>query len=131
MITAMINALIVLPPDSDSEPRQMTLRFDRQRILSVDEPPRRGDTVIDMAGRAIYPGLVNAHDHLEMNHYPRTKFRDVYTNAAQWGIDFTPRLAEEPFCTLRRVPLAEQCQNRDAQKRAERRHAGGASQPAA
>ena len=110
MSTALINALIVLPPEStEGESRVMPLRFDRERILSLDTPPRRTDRVIDLAGLAVYPGLVNAHDHVEMNHYPRTKFRPVYANAAQWGMDFTPRLAEEPFRTLRKLPLAEQC----------------------
>jgi len=70
----------------------------------------RSDAVIDLSGCTVYPGLVNAHDHLEMNHYPRTKFRETYSNAAQWSADFTPRLQEEPFRTLRQMPLAEQCQ---------------------
>jgi cytosine/adenosine deaminase-related metal-dependent hydrolase len=58
---------------------------------------------------AVYPGLVNAHDHVEFNHYPRTKFRPVYADAADWAADFTPHLSAEPFARLRRVPLAEQC----------------------
>lgn len=107
MITALVNALIVLHGD---ESRVTTLRFDARRILTLDSPPRRGERVIDLAGYAVYPGLVNAHDHIEMNHYPRTKFCPIYTNASQWSEDFTPRLEENPFCTLRRVPLEEQCQ---------------------
>ena len=108
--TAFINALIVPPPGSSAgEPRLTTLRFDRRRILSIDKAPVRGDRVIDLTGCAVYPGLINAHDHLELNHYPRTKFREVYTNAAQWSADFTPRLQTEPFRTLRQWPLIEQC----------------------
>jgi len=105
MATCLINATLVLP----SGPKVAPLRFNRARILSVGSLPQRGDTIIDLTGRAVYPGLVNAHDHLEMNHYPRTKFRDVYGNAHQWGLDFTVRLDDEPFKSLRRVPLAEQC----------------------
>jgi cytosine/adenosine deaminase-related metal-dependent hydrolase len=108
--TAFVNGLIVPPPGSAAgEPRLTTLRFDRRRVLSLDQPPLRGDTVIDLTGCAVYPGLVNAHDHLELNHYPRSKFRDIYANAAQWSADFTPRLQDEPFRTLRQLPLAEQC----------------------
>ncbi len=108
--TAFINALIVPPPGSAAgEARLTTLRFDQRRVLSLDRAPARGDTVIDLSGCTVYPGLVNAHDHLELNHYPRTKFRERYTNAAQWSADFTPRLQEEPFQTLRQIPLAEQC----------------------
>lgn len=108
MATALINAWIVLPAEAGG-PRLTPLRFDRSRILSIDEPPTRRDTILDLEGRAVYPGLINAHDHLELNHYPRTKFRPVYENAHQWGLDFTPRLDDEPFRSLRRVPLAEQC----------------------
>ena len=60
---------------------------------------------IDLEGYTLFPGLVNAHDHLELNHYPRTKFRDVYDNAHQWGEDVNARLNDEPFKTLRSYPL--------------------------
>lgn len=107
MPVAIINALIVLPPEIGA--RVTTLRFDARRILSLDQPPQRGDMVHDLSGRALYPGLINAHDHLELNHYPRSKFRPVYPNAHEWGHDFLPKLAEEPYRTLRKKPLEEQC----------------------
>jgi cytosine/adenosine deaminase-related metal-dependent hydrolase len=56
---------------------------------------------------AILPGLINAHDHLELNHYPRTRFRDRYENAHQWGEDVNDRLQTEPFLTLRAYPLRD------------------------
>jgi cytosine/adenosine deaminase-related metal-dependent hydrolase len=108
MPTALVNALVVLPPEAD-EPRITTLRFDSSRILSLDKPPRRGDVVHDLRGWAVYPGLINAHDHLELNHYPRTRFRPFYENAHQWGEDFLRVLDEEPFASLRRTPLDQQC----------------------
>ena len=61
-----------------------TLRF-TSRILAVGEPPHRGDTVIDVDGAFVLPGLVNAHDHLELNHYGRQKFRDRYDNVITYG----------------------------------------------
>lgn len=60
---------------------------------------------VDLEGFTIFPGLINAHDHLELNHFPRTKFRDVYDNAHQWGEDVNARLNDEPFKTLRSYPL--------------------------
>jgi len=112
MITiALLNALIALPPGSPGGvPRVTTLRYNQHRVLSLDTAPKRGDKVLDLDGSTIYPGLVNAHDHLELNHYPRTKFREVYVNAAQWSADFTPKLTHEPFRTLRQMPLDRQCQ---------------------
>src|SRR5207237_10820947 len=58
-----------------------TLRFG-SRILAIGEPPRIGDTVVDLDGAFVLPGLVNAHDHLELNHYGRLKFRETHENAS-------------------------------------------------
>jgi cytosine/adenosine deaminase-related metal-dependent hydrolase len=63
------------------------------RILGVGDPPRAGDTVIDGDGGVVLPGLVNAHDHLELNHYGRLKGRDRYVNASEWIDDLRPRLS--------------------------------------
>ena len=64
-----------------------------------DSPP------VDLDGYTLFPGLINAHDHLELNHYPRTKFRERYDNAHQWGEDVNTRLDEPPFRELRALPL--------------------------
>ncbi len=108
MVIAFVNALIVLPPDLGG-PRYTTLRFDRPRILSIDRPPAKRDRTIDLNGAIVYPGLINAHDHLELNHYPRSKFREVYENAREWSLDFTPRLDQEPYLSLRQMPLTWRC----------------------
>lgn len=62
---------------------------------------------IDLYGLSVFPALVNAHDHLELNHYPRTRFRARYNNAHDWGEDIDHRLNEEPFRSLRAYPLAD------------------------
>jgi cytosine/adenosine deaminase-related metal-dependent hydrolase len=72
----------------------------------LDKPAHNAITV-DLAGYTIFPGLINAHDHLELNHYPRTKFRERYDNAHQWGEDVNTRLNDEPFKSLRAYPLAD------------------------
>jgi len=65
-------------------------------VLNVGEPPRRHDVVIDLEGAYVLPGLINAHDHLELNHYGRLKFRDRYTNVSQWIDDMRPELKNNP-----------------------------------
>jgi hypothetical protein len=70
----------------------------------VGDKPNHAVTV-DLEGYTVFPGLINAHDHLELNHFPRTKFREVYDNAHQWGEDVNARLNDEPFKTLRSYPL--------------------------
>lgn len=67
--------------------------------------PLNDAQIIDLEGYTVYPGLINAHDHLELNHYPRSKFRERYDNARQWHEDMNVRLNEEPYKTLRAYPL--------------------------
>ncbi len=70
----------------------------------VEKPPHDA-LVVDLEGYTIFPGLINAHDHLELNHYPRSKFREVYNNAHEWGEDMNARLDTEPYKSLRAYPL--------------------------
>jgi cytosine/adenosine deaminase-related metal-dependent hydrolase len=71
-----------------------SIRFS-SRVLSIGESPRRSDVVLDAEGAFVLPGLVNAHDHLELNHYGRLKFRDSYQNASHWIGDMRPRLRKD------------------------------------
>jgi cytosine/adenosine deaminase-related metal-dependent hydrolase len=72
-----------------------SIRFS-SRILGIDSAPERSDVVVDLEGAFVLPGLVNAHDHLELNHFGRLKFRDFYENAAFWIDDMRPKLQEDP-----------------------------------
>ena len=83
-----------------------TLRF-ASRVLAIDAPPHRGDVVIDLDGAFVLPGLINAHDHLELNHYGPLKGRDRYENASAWIDDLRPRLqADASIRANRAYPLA-------------------------
>jgi cytosine/adenosine deaminase-related metal-dependent hydrolase len=107
-LIALTNGFIILPPEYGG-PRMTTLRYNYRQIVSLGEAPERGDQIINLDGYAVYPGLINAHDHLELNHYPRSKFRDMYNNAHEWGEDFLPRLNDEPFLSLQQRSLSERC----------------------
>jgi cytosine/adenosine deaminase-related metal-dependent hydrolase len=37
------------------------------------------------------PGFINAHDHLHLNHYPRTRYRERHTNVREWIEDIDSR----------------------------------------
>ena len=65
------------------------------RILSVGERPKGRDTVVDLQGAIVLPGLVNAHDHLELNHYGRIANRAPYANVSEWIADMRGRLAHD------------------------------------
>lgn len=72
---------------------------------AILDQPAPDSLEVDLNGYTIYPGLTNAHDHLELNHYPRTKFREVYNNAHEWGEDVNKRLDTEPYKSLRQYPI--------------------------
>ncbi len=56
----------------------------------------------DLSGFMILPGLVNAHDHLEFNLFPRLG-RGPYPNAVAWAEEiFKP--SEEPIASHLRLP---------------------------
>lgn len=71
--------------------------------------PLRGSLDVDLTDYPLHPGMINAHDHLELNHYPRTKFREVYANAHQWGEDVNQRLDTSPYRELRSYPISNRC----------------------
>src|SRR5487761_1834796 len=54
------------------------------RIVSVGGPPRAGEPVLDLAGGRLLPGLINAHDHLPLNHLPRLEPAPRYCNVREW-----------------------------------------------
>jgi cytosine/adenosine deaminase-related metal-dependent hydrolase len=84
----------VLPPSPGGVPAE-SIRVS-SRVLSIGERPKPHDTVVDLRGAIVLPGLVNAHDHLELNHYGRLKSRERYENASGWIDDMRPRLATDP-----------------------------------
>lgn len=72
-----------------------SLRIDDAGRIAAG-PVRAGDVGIDLGGARLLPGLVNAHDHLQLNAaLPRLKFREVYRNASEWIADITPRLSTD------------------------------------
>lgn len=71
-----------------------SIRFS-SRVLAFDEPSSRNDLVVDLEGAFVLPGLVNAHDHLELNHYGPLKCRERYDNATEWIDDLRPALQHD------------------------------------
>jgi cytosine/adenosine deaminase-related metal-dependent hydrolase len=87
---SFVNARVVLPDGGAS-----SIRFGA-RVLDIDSQPAANDLVVDLNGAYVMPGLVNAHDHLELNHYGRLKRRDRYESASAWIDDLRPALQGDP-----------------------------------
>ena len=73
-----------------------SIRIRGRSIDRLGGAPERGDTVVDLDGAVVYPGLINAHEHLELNSFARLKWRERYANVRQWIADFQPRFASDP-----------------------------------
>jgi cytosine/adenosine deaminase-related metal-dependent hydrolase len=85
------NARVVGPDGSLAR----SLRIDGSRIAAIDEADDTGQTV-DLDNAFVFPGLINPHDHLELNHFPRLKWRAQYESAREWIADFQPRFTADP-----------------------------------
>jgi cytosine/adenosine deaminase-related metal-dependent hydrolase len=91
-----------------SGPRNGSLRLNGDKIVALDSPPERKDRIIDGCGGVLIPGLINAHDHLELNTFKRLKYRERYTHSRQWIEDIEARFETDPDLTgPRRQPLAD------------------------
>lgn len=85
-----------------------SLRVAGGRVTGIDRPPQPDDVHFDGQGGLLIPGLINAHDHLELNTFERLKYREHYTHAVQWIEDIERHFDDDPrLATPRRQPLAD------------------------
>lgn len=61
------------------------------RIASTGELPQTADRVIDLQGDRLLPGLINAHDHLQLNGLPATHAAQSYQHVREWIRDINAR----------------------------------------
>src|SRR5688572_8621920 len=79
-----------------------SIRVRGKRIDRLGGDPARRDLVIDLDESVVLPGLINAHDHLELNSFSRLKWRPRYANVREWIADFQPRFTTDPALALAR-----------------------------
>jgi cytosine/adenosine deaminase-related metal-dependent hydrolase len=93
-----VNARVVMPGGRLAR----TIRIKGRQVDGLDVAPGKNDEVIDLDDSFVFPGLINAHDHLELNSQPRLKWQDRYDNASEWIADFQPRFDSDPALTVTR-----------------------------
>ena len=76
--------------------RLASLRIRGARIEGLEATPTGADLVVDLRGDRVLPGLINAHDHLQLNSFPALDYPGYYRNSAEWITDFNVRLRGDP-----------------------------------
>jgi cytosine/adenosine deaminase-related metal-dependent hydrolase len=73
-----------------------SLRIVDSRIAAIREAPQAGDRIVDLEGDRVLPGLINAHDHLQLNSMPPLEFGRQYLNVRDWIADINARRRSDP-----------------------------------
>ncbi|HEY1312921.1 MAG TPA: amidohydrolase family protein [Steroidobacteraceae bacterium] len=55
-----------------------------------------GDSIVDLEGDRVLPGLINAHDHLHLNSLARPDFGKSYRHVRDWIADVDARRRSDP-----------------------------------
>jgi cytosine/adenosine deaminase-related metal-dependent hydrolase len=94
--------------NADVGGERTVVRIAGSRIASVGEPPASSDRVLDLAGGRLLPGLINAHDHLPLNHLPRLEPARRYRHVREWIAEVERRRRVDAVLKAAvEVPLAE------------------------
>jgi cytosine/adenosine deaminase-related metal-dependent hydrolase len=78
-------ARVALGPD-EAEALDIETFGDKIQSIRKSSKVAKAAVVLDLEGHLILPGLINAHDHLEFNLYPRLG-KGPYSNAGDWARD--------------------------------------------
>jgi cytosine/adenosine deaminase-related metal-dependent hydrolase len=73
-----------------------SLRIRGARIAALDVDPEPADAVVDLDGERLLPGLINAHDHLQLNSLPEHETPKFYRHARDWIAEVDGRRRTDP-----------------------------------
>lgn len=73
-----------------------SMRIVGSRIAALGGRPCVGDCVVDLEGDRVLPGLINAHDHLQLNSLTRPAFDKSYRHVREWIADVDARRRSDP-----------------------------------
>jgi cytosine/adenosine deaminase-related metal-dependent hydrolase len=85
-----------------------SLRIAGSRIAGLHEGPRAGDLTVDLQGDRVLPGLINAHDHLQLNSLKPVESGKHYRHVRDWIADVdAQRQSDSAFASSVSVPCDE------------------------
>lgn len=76
-------------------------------VIEETAPPAHGEErVVEMGGRLLLPGLVNAHDHLDGSTFPPLG-QPPYASASEWAADASAASGQPAVLAALAVPLTD------------------------
>src|SRR5438128_211503 len=91
---------------NDEESITSDIRIEDDKIVETGNlHPGKKDIAIDFSGHYIYPGLINSHDHLELNLYPALG-SPYYSNYVEWSNAIYKPL-ESPLREIEKVSMSD------------------------
>jgi len=73
-----------------------SLRIAHGVITAIGAAPQADDGVVDLEGDRLLPGLINAHEHLQLNNLPRAPGCVQYRHVRDWISDINARRRSDP-----------------------------------
>lgn len=73
-----------------------SLRVREGLIAAIDVDPEPADAVLDLRGDRLLPGLINSHDHLQLNSLPEHATPKFYRHARDWIAEVDERRRTDP-----------------------------------
>jgi cytosine/adenosine deaminase-related metal-dependent hydrolase len=73
-----------------------SLRVVGTRIAAIGAAPGPTDLIVDLRGDRLLPGLINAHEHLQLNNLPQLESRAHYRHVSDWIRDVDARRRSDP-----------------------------------
>jgi cytosine/adenosine deaminase-related metal-dependent hydrolase len=79
-----------------SDGETTSLRILGSRIAALGADPHPGDSIVDLQGDRVLPGLINAHDHLQLNSLPHRESGKRYRHVRDWISDVDASRRSDP-----------------------------------
>jgi cytosine/adenosine deaminase-related metal-dependent hydrolase len=73
-----------------------SVRVAGSAIAEVGAGPHAGDRVVDLQGDRVLPGLINSHDHLQLNSLPLPESGRLYRHVREWISEVDARRLADP-----------------------------------